>query len=181
MSEENEEIKNNDDDLGEDSNSKEAPWQIQDLHELLTLSTVEEKSQNEFQHILALDADLSSMTSFYQAYVRTFNDIHNRSQARGDRNCRTVPFSEEFYYSLPTPIEELVLHVLAKARELQSSNRFPEYDFVNHMGNFLTLTQDPAFSVEPISETNRQQLIDFNIATQARQDRYLVRGEAFNN
>jgi hypothetical protein len=120
------------------------------------------------------------MTSFYQAYVRTFNDIHNRSQARGDSNCRTVPFSEEFYYSLPTPIEELVLHVLAKARELQSSNRFPEYDFVNHMGN-LTLTQDPAFSVEPISETNRQQLIDFSIATQARQDRYLVRGEAFNN
>ena len=44
MSEENEETKKNDDASGEDTHSEEAPWQIQDLHEPLTLPTVEEYS-----------------------------------------------------------------------------------------------------------------------------------------
>jgi len=81
---------------------------------------------------------------------------------------------------LPTPIEELVLHVLAKARELQSSNRFPNYDFERHTGN-LAVVRNPAFFIEPITEANKHKLIDFNIARKARYDRYTVREEAFNN
>ena len=88
MSEENEEIQKNDDALGEDTHSEEAPWQMQDLHDLISLQAVEEHTQVELQHVLALFAGLSSLTtSFYQAYVRTFNDIHNLSQARGDSSA----------------------------------------------------------------------------------------------
>ena len=53
MSEENEDIQKNDDALGDDTHSEEAPWQMQDLHDLLSLQTVEEYSVPEFQHILA--------------------------------------------------------------------------------------------------------------------------------
>ena len=144
MSEENEDIQKNDDALGDDTHSEEAPWQMQDLHDLISLQAVEEFTQLEIQHILALFAGLSSLASFYQAYVRTFNDIHNLSQARGDSSCRTAPFSEELYYSFPTPIEELVLHVMAKVRELQSTGRFTEYDFERHSG-ILSIIQDPQF------------------------------------
>jgi len=158
---------------------EEAPWQIQDLHDLLSLQEVEEYSVPELQHILALNAALGNMNSFYQAYVKTFQDIHINSTAR-DRDSQTVPFTNEFYYSLPTPIEETVLHVLAKARELQSSNRFPNYDFERHTGN-LAVVRNPAFFIEPITEANKQKLIDFNIARKARYDRYSVREEAFNN
>ena len=111
MSEEKGETQQNIDASGEDDHSEEAPWQIQDLHDLISLQAVEEYTQIELQHLLALYAGLSSIHSFYQAYVKTFNEIHNLSQARGSSSCKTAPFSEELYYSFPTPIEELVLHV----------------------------------------------------------------------
>jgi hypothetical protein len=41
---------------GDDNESEEAPWQIQDLHDLLSLKNVEEYTVTEFQHILALNA-----------------------------------------------------------------------------------------------------------------------------
>ena len=180
MSEENEDIQKNDDALGDDTHSEEAPWQMQDLHDLISLQAVEEFTQVELQHILALFAGLSSLASFYQAYVRTFNDIHNLSQARGDSSCRTAPFSEELYYSFPTPIEELVLHVMAKVRELQSTGRFIEYDFERHSG-ILSIVQDPQFHEMPLQETIRQKLRNFEDAIRIRQDRYNARGEAYNN
>ena len=83
-------------------------------------------------------------------------------------------------YSFPTPLEELVLHVLARAREMQSSGRFPEYDFENHSG-ILSIIRDPQFHDLPIHETSRQKLIDFENAIRSRQERYNVRGEAYNN
>ena len=180
MSEENEDIQKNDDALGDDTHSEEAPWQMQDLHDLISLQAVEEFTQVELQHILALFAGLSSLASFYQAYVRTFNDIHTMSQARGDSSCRTAPFSEELYYSFPTPIEELVLHVMAKVRELQSTGRFIEYDFERHSG-ILSIVQDPQFHEMPIHESTRQKLKNFEDAIRIRQDRYNARGEAYKN
>ena len=180
MSEEKGETQQNIDASGEDDHSEEAPWQIQDLHDLISLQAVEEYTQIELQHLLALYAGLSSIHSFYQAYVKTFNEIHNLSQARGNSSCQTAPFSEELYYSFPTPIEELVLHVLAKIRELQSSGRFTEYDFERHSG-ILSIVQDPQFHEMPIHESTRQKLKNFEDAIRIRQDRYNARGEAYNN
>ena len=83
---------------------------------------------------------------------------------------------------MPTPLEELGLHVVAKAREeMQTSNRFPNYDFERHTGN-LAIVRDPQFFIEPIHETSKQKLVEFAPnAARARQDRYYVRGEAYRN
>lgn len=45
---------------GDDNESEEAPWQIQDLHDLLSLKNVEEYTVTEFQHILALRPSMIS-------------------------------------------------------------------------------------------------------------------------
>ena len=163
---------------GDDNESEEAPWQIQDLHDLLSLKNVEEYTVTEFQHILALNAALGSMSSYYEAYVKAFNDIHTNSQTRG--YLTTSPFSEEFYYSLPTPIEELTLHVYAKANEMQRSGRFLEYDFEKHDG-ILSVVPNPQFFTEPVSEVDKQKMVEYANAAKDRQDRYNLRGEAFRN
>ena len=87
----------------ESTTSDDTPWQMQDLHELISLKQVEEFTVPEIQHILALHAATEAMRSFYETYANTFQEIHNRSLER-DRDTKTVPFSEEFYYSMPTPI-----------------------------------------------------------------------------
>ena len=106
----------------ESTTSDDTPWQMQDLHELITLQQVEEFTTTEIQHILALHAATEAMRSFYETYATTVQDIHKKSLER-DSDSKTVPFSEEFYYSMPTPIEEIaIIHVATKARELQRSN-----------------------------------------------------------
>ena len=162
----------------EDINSEEAPWQMQNLHELLSLESVEEYTVPEFQHILALYAALTKvMPSFYEAYAKTFQGIHEQSlKWDSASNPQTVHFSKEFYHSMPTPFEELLLSVDAKIREMQNSNRFTGYDFERHVGN-LMITQNPEFS-EPRSEETQQKLAEFSNAANTRQDRYNARWEA---
>ena len=101
----------------ESTTSDDTPWQMQDLHELISLQKVEKFTVPEIQHILALHAATEAMRSFYETYAKTFQDIHEKSTLR-ESDSKTVPFSEEFYYSMPTPIEELTLHVAAKARAM---------------------------------------------------------------
>ena len=63
---------------------------------------VEEFTVPEIQHFLALNAAMKKTQSFYEAYVKTFQDIHDQSSLR-DSDSKTVPFSEEFItqYQLP--------------------------------------------------------------------------------
>ena len=163
----------------ESTTSDDTPWQMQDLHELISLQQVEEFTSTEIQHILALHAATEAMRSFYETYANTFQDIHNESLKR-DRDTKTVPFSEEFYYSMPTPIEEVAIHVATKARELQRSNRFASYDFDRHTGP-LSMARDHRYFIEPITEANKQKMVEFANDARARQNRYDVRREAFRN
>ena len=157
MSEEGDEIEEVINAEGENDNhsKEEEPWQIQILHELLSLSRVEEYTVAEFQHILALNAALKkSMQGFYETYASIFQGIHDQSLMWSSASpIRTKPFSREFYLSMPTPFEELALSIDTSVREMQSSGRFPGYDFERHMGN-LTIIQDPSLQ-PPMSDENQ--------------------------
>ena len=64
----------------ESTTSDDTPWQMQDLHELISLQKVEEFTVPEIQHILlALHAATEAMRSFYETYANTFQDIHEKS------------------------------------------------------------------------------------------------------
>ena len=69
MSEEGNENEEIIDAQSEDNNSEpEEPWQMQHLHELLSLPSVEEYVDSELQHILALHGALRKIVqSFYEA------------------------------------------------------------------------------------------------------------------
>ena len=162
----------------ENYSKEEEPWQIQILHELLSLQRVEEYTPAEFQHILALNAALKkSMQGFYETYASTFQGIHDQSLMWSSASpVRTKPFSREFYLSMPTPFEELVLSIDTQVREMQASNRFPEYDFERHMGN-LNIIQDPSFQ-QPMSDEAQQMLAEIGQAQDIRHDRYNERWDA---
>ena len=63
----------------ESTTSDDTPWQMQDLHELISLQKVEEFTVPEIQHILALHAATEAMRSFYETYAKTFQDIYEKS------------------------------------------------------------------------------------------------------
>ena len=49
----------------ESTTSDESPWQMQDLHDIISLQMVEEFTIPEIQHILALAAAMKTTQSFY--------------------------------------------------------------------------------------------------------------------
>jgi len=79
--------------------------------------SVEEYVDSELQHILALHGALRKIVqSFYEAYAAIFQGIHEQSLIGSSGiTPKTVPFSKEFYLSMPTPFEEIVL---AKLRSI---------------------------------------------------------------
>ena len=162
----------------ENYSAAEEPWQMQHLHELLSLQNAEEYTDSELQHILALHGALrKTVQSFYEAYAAIFHDIHEQQTIWCNGTPpKTVPFSKEFYLSMPTPFEEIVLAVDTKIRVMQNSGRFPGFDFERHFGN-LSITQDPNFQ-EPRSEEYEEKFNAFLYAAKDRQDRYEARWEA---
>ena len=104
-------------------------WQIYDFGELLNLGELDRYMPIEIQHILALNAAFRSvMPAFYQAYANTFQDMHIQSMAR-DSTFQTIPYSAEVYFSLPTPLEEIVNLVTRKSQEIQNSSRMTGFNF----------------------------------------------------
>ena len=178
MSEGGEDYQENFDAQSDDNHSAEEPWQMQHLHELLSLPSVEGYTDSELQHILALHGALRKIVhSFYEAYAAIFQGIHEQSQIGSSGiTPTTVQFSKEFYLSMPTPFEEIVLAVDTKIRGMQNSGRFPGFDFERHIGN-LSVIQDPNLQ-EPRSEEIEEKLNTFRNAVNIRQDRYDARWEA---
>ena len=74
MSDEGEDYEENFDAKCEENYSAaEEPWQIQYLHELLSLQHAEEYTDSELQHILALHGALRKIVpSLYEAYATIF-------------------------------------------------------------------------------------------------------------
>ena len=81
MSEEGNENEEIIDAQSEDNNSEEPeePWQMQILHELLTLGSVEDYTVSELQHVVSTHSALKQvLPSFYEAYENTFQGIHDQ-------------------------------------------------------------------------------------------------------
>ena len=65
----------------ENYSAAEEPWQIQYLHKLLSLQHVEEYTDSELQHILALHGALRKIVqSFYEAYAQLFSKVSTSSK-----------------------------------------------------------------------------------------------------
>ena len=172
MSDEGEDYEENFDAKCEENlSAAEEPWEIQYLHELLSLQHAEEYTDSELQHILALHGALRKIVpSLYEAYAAIFQGIHEQQIIwYNGAKPKTVPFSKEFYLSMPNPFEDIVLAVDTKIRVMQDSGRFLGYDFERHFGN-LSITQNPNFQ-EPRSEEYEDKLKAFSYAMNDRQDR----------
>ena len=88
----------------------------------------------EIQHILALNAAFrSAMPAFYQAYANAFQDIHTKSMAR-DSDAQTMAYNQEIYFSMPTPLEEMMHLVTNKAQTMYNSNRMTGFNFETNSG-----------------------------------------------
>ena len=75
------------------------------------------------------------MPTFYDhAYASAFQDIHSQSTAR-EREFNTVPYSQEFYASLPTPLEDIIKLVDLKVQQIKESNRITGFNFETNMGS----------------------------------------------
>ena len=98
--EENEEIINaqSEDNLPEEIESEE-PWQMQILHELLSIKSVEDFAVSELQHLVATHSGLRKvLPSFYEAYAATFQNIHEHHLSWAisqGLTPKTVPYSKE--------------------------------------------------------------------------------------
>ena len=83
-------------------------WQITTFEELLNMGELDRYLPVEIQHILARNAAFrSAMPAFYQAYANAFQDIHTKSMAR-DSDAQTMAYNQEIYFSMPTPLEEMM-------------------------------------------------------------------------
>ena len=144
--EENEEIINAQSEDNTSEPDSEEPWQMQILHELLSLRSVEDYTMSELQHVVSIHSGLRKvLQSVYEAYEATFQAIHDQQLAWANSQGlipKTVPYSKEFQHSMPTVVEELAFCVDTKVRALHQSNRFPGYDFERHFGD-LTIVPTP--------------------------------------
>ena len=158
----------------------EEPWQMQILHEILSLPLVENMTQSEIQHLVATHSALKQiMPGFYEAYAKTFqgiHDIHLLGALSQGLQPKTVPYSREFQLSMPTVVEELAFCVDTKIRALHQSNRFPGYDFDRHFGD-LAITPAPIIPAEGSDEYG-QYWITTGRDLHARLNRYEERWEA---
>jgi len=161
----------------------EEPWQMQLLHELLSLKSVEDYTISELQHLVSTHSGLRKVLAyFYEAYAATFQGIHDQQLAWATSQGLTpitVPYSREFQLSMPTVVEELAFCVDTKIRALHQSNRFPGYDFEKHFGD-LTIVPTPPIVPDPESEPEeyRQYWFRTGKAKYNRQERYQERWEA---
>ena len=97
--EENEEIINAQSDEEIPEPEAEEPWQMQILHELLSLPDVENFSQSELQHVVSTHSALrQTLPSFNEAYANTFQGMHEQHLLTISPGVKpkTVPYSREF-------------------------------------------------------------------------------------
>jgi hypothetical protein len=98
-------------------------WQIFNFADLLNLGELDRFMPVEMQHILAFSFALRRvLPTFYHAYASACQDIHIQSTAR-DKEFNTAPYSQEFYASFPTPLEDIIKLVDLKVQQIQASNR----------------------------------------------------------
>ena len=150
-------------------------WQITTFEELLNMGELDRYLPVEIQHILALNAAFrSAMPAFYQAYANAFQDIHTKSMAR-DSDAQTMAYNQEIYFSMPTPLEEMMHLVTTKAQMMQNSNRMTGFNFETNSGPISWVPSPPHIS--PID--SEQWKLAIRTAKEERLQRYSARGEAF--
>ena len=109
MSEEGNENEEIIDAQSEDNNSEEPeePWQMQILHELLTLGSVEDYTVSELQHVVSTHSALKQvLPSFYEAYENTFQGIHDQQEVLWANSRGLTPKTvRRIYQSVSTPLD----------------------------------------------------------------------------
>ena len=109
-------------------------WQMYNFGELLNLGELDRYMLLKMQHILSLNAAFKSvMPAFHQPYANTFQDIHIQSTARNS-TFQTVGYCEEVYFSLSTPLEEIIQLVTLKSQEIQNSYGMTGFNFETNSG-----------------------------------------------
>ena len=152
-------------------------WQITTFEELLNMGELDRYLPVEIQHILALNAAFrSAMPAFYQAYANAFQDIHTKSMAR-DSDAQTMAYNQEIYFSMPTPLEEMMHLVTTKAQMMQNSNRMTGFNFETNSGP-ISWVPSPNH-ISPVD--NEQWKLAIRTAKEERLQRYSARGEAFQS
>ena len=122
--------------------------------ELLNLGELDRYMLLKMQHILSLNAAFKSvMPAFHQPYANTFQDIHIQSTARNS-TFQTVGYCEEVYFSLSTPLEEIIQLVTLKSQEIQNSYGMTGFNFETNSG-LIQLVPIPPYT-SPNEENARK-------------------------
>ena len=87
-----------------------------------------------------------------------------------------MAYSQEIYFSMPTPLEEMMHLVTNKAQAMYNSNRMAGFNFETNSGSISWVPSPPHIS--PVD--GEQWKLAIRTAKEERLQRYSARGEAFH-